>query len=131
MDGKLVNQPFPHFFLVTLLISLLASELTSTVITNWNGTDTSLAAVKNSKPDTLRTYYIGDDQEIYGFHATPGDAFMAMAGQSAQWDTSDTQGPGAIAGIGWSDQVRLYYVSGGKIVQSALSNTTWGTSSNF
>lgn len=111
--------------------SSLASELAITAITSWNGTDTSLAAVPNSDPDYLPTYYISDDLGIYGFHATPGDAFGMTAARSAQWDTSDTQGPGAIADIGWSDQVSLYYISGGKMVQSALSNTTWGVSLRF
>lgn len=97
----------------------------------WNGTDTSLAAIHESEPEYLRTYYIGTDSEIHEFYGNPGEAFSPKSDQSPHWDVLDSQGPGAIAGIGWSDQVRLYYVSGGKVVQTSLSNATWGTTTNF
>ncbi|KAE9379530.1 hypothetical protein N431DRAFT_434493 [Stipitochalara longipes BDJ] len=107
------------------------SILTSTAITNWNGTDTSLAAIQESEPEYLRTYYVGTDSEIHEFYGNPGEAFSPKSDQSPHWDVLDSQGPGAIAGIGWSDQVRLYYVSSGKIVQTALSNATWGSATSF
>jgi hypothetical protein len=75
----------------------------------------------------MRTYYIGTDSQIHEFYSNPGGPFQATSDQSPYWDVLDTQGPGAIAGVGWLDQVRLYYVSGGKIVQTALSNATWAT----
>jgi hypothetical protein len=59
----------------------LASPLTGTAMTKWNGSETSLAAIQESEPDYLRTYYIGTDSEIHEFYGNP-------------------QGPGAIAGIG-------------------------------
>ena len=101
-------------------------------MTKWNGTNTSLAAIQESQPDYLRTYYVGTDLEIHEFYGDgSGNKFSPKSDQSSQWKTLDTPGPGALAGIGWADQVRLYYVSGGKVVQTALSNTTWATTAKF
>jgi hypothetical protein len=79
----------------------------------------------------MRTYYIGTDSEIHEFYSDPGGPFSTKSDQSPHWGVLDTQGPGALAGIGWSDQVRLYYVSEGKVVQTTLSNATWASATDF
>jgi hypothetical protein len=118
-------------FLLGFQLTSLASALTTTAITKWNGTSTSLAAIQESDPLYLRTYYVGTDSEIHEFNSNPGGPFSKKSDQSPQWEVLDTQGPGALAGIGWSDQVRLYYVSQGKIVQSSLNNETWASTTDF
>jgi hypothetical protein len=50
---------------------------------------------------------------------------VAKSDQSPVWEGSDNLGPGALAGVGWSDQVRLFCRSGGKFVQADLNNATW------
>ncbi|PMD20409.1 hypothetical protein NA56DRAFT_180764 [Hyaloscypha hepaticicola] len=107
------------------------SALTSTAITKWNGSNTSLAAVQESEPLYMRTYYVGTDSEIHEFNSNPGGPFSKKSDQSPEWEVLDTQGPGALAGIGWLDQVRLYYVSQGKLVQSSLNNVTWASTTDF
>jgi hypothetical protein len=95
-------------------------------ITSWNGTSTSLAAIQETEPNYLRTFYIGSDSQVYEFFGNPG-AFptVATSDQSPVWGDSDSLGPGALAGVGWLDQVRLFYRSGGKFVQADLNNATW------
>jgi hypothetical protein len=100
-------------------------------MTKWNRTNTSLTAIQEAEPEYLEIYYIGTDSEIHGFYGNPGEAFSPKSDQSPHWDVLDTQGPGEIAGIGWSDQVRLYYITGGKVVQTALSNATWVSAANL
>ncbi|PMD58423.1 uncharacterized protein K444DRAFT_432268 [Hyaloscypha bicolor E] len=109
----------------------LASQLTTATMTKWNRTNTSLTAIQEAEPEYLEIYYIGTDSEIHGFYGNPGEAFPPKSDQSPHWDVLDTQGPGAIAGIGWSDRVRLYYITGGKVVQTALSNATWVSAANL
>lgn len=126
------TRKFEHLqFLLKFQLTSLASALTSMAITKWNGSSTSLATIQESEPLYMRTYYVGTDSEIHEFNSNPGGTFSKKPDQSSQWEVLDTQGPGALAGIGWSDQVRLYYVSQGKLVQSSLNNTTWGSTTNF
>jgi hypothetical protein len=102
----------------------VASVVTNSTITKWDGTDTSLAAIQESEPNYLTIYYLRTDSEIYELYDNPEGPFSTKSDQSSYLDTCNTQDPGAPVGIGWSDQVRLYYVSGGKMVQTSLSNAT-------
>jgi len=68
---------------------------------------------------------------IHELYVNPGETFSLKSDQSPHWDKLDTQGPGAIAGIGWSDQVILYYVSVWKVVQTALSNAASGSAAKL
>jgi hypothetical protein len=118
-----------HFpLLVSSLICHVASAVVSS-ITSWNGTSTSLAAIQETEPNYLRTYYIGNDSQIHEFSGNPG-AFPTVqkSDQSPVWVDSDSFGPGALAGVGWLDQVRLYYFSEGRIIQADLNNATWSSS---
>jgi len=132
--GWSTRKSYPHLSLSLILLTYhVASAVASSINTwpTWNGTSTSLAAIQETEPNYLRTYYIGSNSQVYEFFGNPR-AFPTVANsdQSPVWGDSDSLGPGALAGVGWSDQVRLYYRSGGKFVQVALNNATW-TSSTF
>ena len=47
--------------------------------------------------------------------------WLKQPDQSQVWGTADVD----IAGVGWADQVRLYYLTGGVWVEATLGNTTW------
>ncbi|KUJ07229.1 uncharacterized protein LY89DRAFT_371883 [Mollisia scopiformis] len=109
--------------------SWLATKMvTSGTLTSWNSSISSLASAGQSDPNILRTYYIGSDEEIYEFGIESNSTWTTMTAapdQSPHWSTSDSVGPGAIASLGWSDQMRLYYFHGGNLRQATLDNTTW------
>jgi hypothetical protein len=86
---------------------------------NWNP-KSSLAAVFEGTPTILRTYYVGTDKEIYEYVDKSG-VWLKQPDQSQVWGTADA----GIAGVGWADQVRLHYMTGGVLVEAALENTTW------
>lgn len=86
---------------------------------------------KNQNPDTCESITFGTNSVIHELYVNPGETFSLKSDQSPHWDMLDTQGPGAIAGIGWSAQVRLYYVSVWKVVQTALRNDASGSAANL
>jgi hypothetical protein len=85
----------------------------------WNPTS-SLAAIFEGTPTILRAYYVGTDKEVYEYVDESG-VWLKQPDQSPVWGTADA----SIAGVGWADQVRLYYMTGGVLVEAALRNTTW------
>lgn len=102
--------------------------VTSGTLTSWNTSISSLASAAQSKPNALRTYYIGTNEEIYEFGIDTNQTWTTMTGtpdQSPRWSTSDGLGPGGIASLGWSDQMRLYYFHGGNLREAALNDTVW------
>jgi hypothetical protein len=124
--GWSTRKSYPHQSFWLILLTYHVASAVASSITSWNGTSTSLAAIQETEPNYLRTYYIGSDSQVYEFFGNPG-AFptIAKSDQSPVWGDSDSLGPGALAGVGWSDQVRLYYRSGGTFVQADLNNATW------
>jgi hypothetical protein len=61
----------------------------------------------------------------------PGASWSNNSDNSPEWPLSDRSAAGAIAGIGFDDQVRLYWVNGGKAVQADLNNQTWTASTDL
>jgi hypothetical protein len=76
----------------------------------------------------LRVYYIGTDNNIHEFFCATNDSWTclnAAPDQSPAWSSSDTMGPGAIGAIGWQNQVRMYYLYAGNVIQADLDGGTW------
>jgi hypothetical protein len=126
--------PFTTSYLPSHTNPFLAAALSSTPLTAFDGTTTALAAIAETDPSYLRTYYIGNDTEVYemlGPATMNGFSWKPNSDQSHIWPTADSNSVGSLVGIGWEDQVRLYYVMGGKIEQLNLSNKTWTASNNI
>jgi len=47
--------------------------------------------------------------------------WLKQPDQSQVWGTADA----GIGGLGWADQVKLYYMTGGALIEASLVNTTW------
>ncbi|KAE8442905.1 hypothetical protein EG329_002577 [Mollisiaceae sp. DMI_Dod_QoI] len=102
--------------------------VTSGTLISWNSSISSISSTSQSEPNRLRIYYIGNNQQIYEFGEETTQTWGTETNdpdQSAYWSTSDSMGPGGIASLGWSDQIRLYYFHGGNLRQAVLDNTTW------
>jgi hypothetical protein len=107
------------------------TQVTSASVPSWNGSASiSLAAIAQTDPDMLRTYYIGTDNEFHEFRCattTSWNCSSDVPDQATAWTSSDSAGPGAVGAIGWLDQVRFYYFHDGNIVQADLDDTKWVT----
>lgn len=103
-----------------------ATALSTTALTNFNGSNTALAAISQSSPSYLRAYYLGTDLGVYEMLDPGADAsWNKNSDQSSKWPAADSNAVGGLVGVGWADQARLYYASGSKIEQLDYDNGTW------
>jgi hypothetical protein len=97
-------------------------------VTSWNP-HSGLGAAYSSGQDQLHVYYTGLDSGVYEFlgnNASSTDTeWDSQPGRNHIWAEADYAGAD-IAAVGWSDQVRFFQQSDKvRMVQGALSNTTW------
>lgn len=79
------------------------------------------AACFGATTDTYHIYYVGRTTgDIVGYFRTGAKADWTP-NQDKAWGTAD----GGIASVAWDNQVRMLYMSGGKLAMSAQDNTTW------
>jgi hypothetical protein len=112
------------------------TELSSTALTKFNGSSTALVAIAESEPSYMRTYYIGSDLNIFEMLGNPLSTNMSWSKNSdvsvnPKWLVADNGVPDGLVGIRWRDQVRIYYITGGKVEQLNLGNQMWSVSSNL
>jgi len=107
-------------------------EVTSSALTAWNSSISSLSSAGQTSPDLLRTYYIGNNRQVYEFFNYENATWSTLSNEpgipSESLPLSDEIGPGAIASVGWSANIRLYYFSAGSLVQGVLTGDPQGWS---
>ena len=106
----------------------VALKLSTVAPQQWDPTAALAAAFQYStdsqnSTDFFRTYYIGANKQVYEQFKRAG-SWSAQSDQSPVWQSVDRVGAG-IAAVGWLDQIRLYYISDGRLVEEALNGTTW------
>lgn len=110
---------------------MTAVEVTSGALLAWNTSISSLSSVSQTSPDLLRAYYIGNDYQVYEIWLYANTTWSTVTNEpgipSEYLSKSDEMGPGAIASIGWSANVRLYYFRAGRLVEGVLTGDpqTW------
>lgn len=104
---------------------MTAVEVTSNALTAWNVSISSLSAASQTSQGLLRTYYIGNNRQVYEFFDSANTTWSTLSNgpdiPSNLLPLSDEMGPGAIASVGWSANIRLYYFSAGLLVQGVLT----------
>ncbi|TVY56559.1 hypothetical protein LSUE1_G009886, partial [Lachnellula suecica] len=102
--------------------------LSAALISSWNPLS-GLGAAYSSGQDQLHVYYTGLDTGVYEFlgnnASTMATVWNAQPGRNHIWAQADYVGAD-IAAVGWNDQVRfIQQQATERLVQGALSNTTW------
>ncbi|CZT52778.1 uncharacterized protein RSE6_14148 [Rhynchosporium secalis] len=99
--------------------------LSTTALYAWT-TNTALASITQTNSVYIRAYYIGSDKEIYEMlDPGAGTVWSTDTDRDPNWPKADFSAAGGLVGIGWDDQVRVYYVSGGVVKQLSLSGGNW------
>ncbi|CAJ2504480.1 Uu.00g118740.m01.CDS01 [Anthostomella pinea] len=106
----------------------LDSIVTSYSLPSWDGTATSIAAgIDNSL--TRYVFYIGTDNKLYQVYNGNSGWLMSTRADDSSWPQADTAGGQlAIASDYTTQAIRLYYMSGGKVVEAASNNGQWAAS---
>ena len=100
----------------------VATQLSVSLPQQWDPTSHIAAASENTSV-LFRTYYVGENKEVYERYKQ-GDTWTGESDQSPVWPTADRPGAG-IAAVGWQDQIRLYYISTGRLVEEVLMGGNW------
>ncbi|KAG9228684.1 hypothetical protein BJ875DRAFT_489620 [Amylocarpus encephaloides] len=95
-------------------------DFSSSMLQNWPNNNPRFAAAGNTDPITQRFYYIDSNNQVQEYVRESG----TWTAQLGSWPQSEGP-PGGIAAIGWKDQIRFYYMSGGELAQGYLDGTTW------
>ncbi|KAI1635981.1 hypothetical protein F4809DRAFT_641965 [Biscogniauxia mediterranea] len=91
----------------------------------WSGNPASVGVgVDNSL--TRYVFYVGNDSQLYQLYNGAGYWAESQRGDDASWPRADVAGgPLAIASDAGTQAIRLYYASGGRIVEVASNDGRW------
>ncbi|KAI5922279.1 hypothetical protein F4810DRAFT_290146 [Camillea tinctor] len=91
----------------------------------WNGNPTSIGVgIDNSL--TRYIFYIGNDSQLYQLYNGAGYWAESERGDNVSWPRADTPGgPLAVASDADTQNIRLYYTSGGEVVEVASNDGQW------
>ncbi|KAI1080111.1 hypothetical protein F5B20DRAFT_540807 [Whalleya microplaca] len=91
----------------------------------WDGNATSIAVGENSS-DTRSVFYIGTDKKVYQVGNTNTSWSIFDRPDDKAWPQADVAGGQiGIASSANSNAMRLYYISGGNIVEANGDNQRW------
>ncbi|XMA07259.1 hypothetical protein WAI453_000050 [Rhynchosporium graminicola] len=121
-----VDDKTRTLFSVTYYIEWkLGVALSTTALYAWT-TNTALASITQTNSVYIRAYYIGSDKEIYEMlDPGAGTVWSTDSDRDPNWPKADFSAAGGLVGIGWDDQVRVYYLSGGVVKQLSVSGGNW------
>ncbi|KAI0018829.1 hypothetical protein F4780DRAFT_494549 [Xylariomycetidae sp. FL0641] len=98
---------------------------------SWSGSPSAIAAgIDNSL--TRYAFYIGTDKKLYQIYNGKEGWLKSTRGTSSQWPDADTAG--GYLGISsdyTTQEIRLYYMSGGKLVEVASNDGQWADASTL
>lgn len=98
-----------------------ANTVDNTPGSGWSPTS-KFAACFDGGLATYHIYYVAPSSgSILAYFRSPPTTGAWWKNQDPSWSTAD----GGLAAVGWSDQVRMLYESGGRLAMSAQSNATW------
>ncbi|CZR56945.1 uncharacterized protein PAC_06834 [Phialocephala subalpina] len=102
--------------------------ISASPFSTWNPLS-GLGAAYSVGQDQLHVYFTGTDTSIYEYvgnnaSQTTNTKWINQPSRQRIWANADYAGADVTA-LGWTDQVRFWQVSQGKMVQGALNNATW------
>ncbi|CZS92038.1 uncharacterized protein RCO7_10784 [Rhynchosporium graminicola] len=126
-----VDDKTRTLFSVTYYIEWkLGVALSTTALYAWT-TNTALASITQTNSVYIRAYYIGSDKEIYEMlDPGAGTVWSTDSDRDPNWPKADFSAAGGLVGIGWDDQVRVYYLSGGVVKQLSSKGSDLRRDSN-
>lgn len=122
----------------------IATQFTAKTAPNFLSTTGALTAASQAGTDVeSRLYYrksspylllpllinpsptVGTNKQIYEYtSSSTSNQWTSSPDQSTTWAQADTE-DARLAVIGWNDEVRIYYQSGGEVVENVLSGGVW------
>ncbi|OTB17046.1 hypothetical protein K445DRAFT_43009, partial [Daldinia sp. EC12] len=107
----------------------LSSGSANFTLPAWDGKGSALAVTINNK-DVRSIFYIGTDKKLYQVSNSDGNSTWSLAPrpdeEEESWPLADAAGaPIAIASDAGSRVVRLYYMSGGRMVEVNGDHGRW------
>ena len=99
----------------------LASAIDTTPKSDFNSS-ALLSASYDPAQDTYRVHYVSPStRQISEYRKVGASGSWTNAVRSSHWLVSDSP----VASIGYKDQVKLFYQSGGKWVVNTLNGSVW------
>ncbi|KAH8647147.1 hypothetical protein BX600DRAFT_518432 [Xylariales sp. PMI_506] len=96
------------------------SSISGTVAPGWNRA-AQLSACYEAATDTYRVYYTEPGAGTIVGYSRNGTTADWTLGTSQSWGKADA----GVSAVAMTDQVRLFYLTGGSLEQSVLENGTW------